>query len=302
MRKAVLVAALTAAVSMVVPASAGAWAAGPLPTQAVQGGPGQGDTWEQRAGDDGLAVIGLTTGQQLVEFRTGAPSKPWQLGKVSGLKKDTKLVGIDFRVQNAKLYGVGDKGGIYTLNTRNAKAAKVSQLTVGLAGTFFGVDFNPAANRLRVISDTGQNLRHNIDDPAAPRTTTVDTPLTNPTTPPSSAKGVTGAAYTNNDLDADTATALFDIDTTNDRVSLQSPANSGTLAPTGNLGVNAGPNAGFDIYFSHRARTNQGFAALSVNGAYRFYEVNVLTGQAEEVGAFPKNHQVTDVALPLNQS
>ncbi|MFE3379467.1 DUF4394 domain-containing protein [Streptomyces anulatus] len=302
MRKAVLVAALTAAVSMVVPVSAGAWAAGPLPTQAVQGGPGPGDTGEQKAGDNGLAVIGLTSGQRLVEFRTGAPSKPWQLGKVSGLKKDTKLVGIDFRVQNTKLYGVGDKGGIYTLNTRNAKAAKVSQLTVALAGKFFGVDFNPAANRLRVISDTGQNLRHNIDDPAAPRTTTVDGPLTNPTMPPSSAKGVTGAAYTNNDLNADTATALFDIDTTNDRVSLQSPANAGNLAPTGNLGVNAGPNAGFDIYFSHRARTNQGFAALSVNGAYRFYEVNVLTGQAEGIGAFPRNHQVTDVALPLNQS
>lgn len=302
MRKAVLVAAMTAAVSMAVPASAGAWAAGPLPTQAVQSGSGPGDQWEQRAADDGLTVIGLTAGQRLVEFRSGEPSKPWQLGKVSGLKKDTKLVGIDFRVQNAKLYGVGDKGGIYTLNTRNGKAAKVSQLTVAPAGKFFGVDFNPAANRLRVISDTGQNLRHNIDDPAAPRTTTVDGSLTNPTMPPSSAKGVTGAAYTNNDLNADTATALFDIDTTNDRVSLQSPANAGNLAPTGNLGVTAGPNAGFDIYFSHRARTNQGFAALSVNGAYRFYEVNVLTGQAEGIGAFPRNHQVTDVALPLNQS
>jgi hypothetical protein len=39
---------------------------------------------------------------------------------------------------------------------------------VALQGTRFGVDFNPAANRLRVISDLGQNLRHNIDDPAAP--------------------------------------------------------------------------------------------------------------------------------------
>ncbi|MFD9850161.1 DUF4394 domain-containing protein, partial [Streptomyces parvus] len=82
----------------------------------------------------------------------------------------------------------------------------------------------------------------------------------------------------------------------------QSPANSGTLAPTGNLGVNAGPNAGFDIYFSHRAQSNHGFAALSVGGAYRFYEVDVLTGRAEGLGSFPRNHQVTDVALPLNQS
>ncbi|MFJ9885423.1 DUF4394 domain-containing protein [Streptomyces sp. NPDC091287] len=302
MRKAVLAVALTAAVSSVVPASAGAWAVGPSPDRTAQEASGPRKADERRAADDGLAVIGLTTGQRLVEFRTGDPSRPWQLGKVSGLKKDTKLVGIDFRVQNTKLYGVGDKGGIYTLNTRNAKAAKVSQLTVALAGTFFGVDFNPAANRLRVISDTGQNLRHNIDDPAAPRTTTVDGPLTNPTTPPSSAKGVTGAAYTNNDLNADTATALFDIDTTNDRVSLQSPANAGSLAPTGNLGVNAGPNAGFDIYFSHRNRTNHGFAALSVNGAYRFHDVNILTGRAQSIGSFPKNHQVTDVALPLNQS
>ncbi|WP_435855038.1 DUF4394 domain-containing protein [Streptomyces massasporeus] len=37
------------------------------------------------------------------------------LGKVTGLARDTKLVGIDFRVQNEKLYGVGDKGGIYSV-------------------------------------------------------------------------------------------------------------------------------------------------------------------------------------------
>ncbi|MBK6044681.1 DUF4394 domain-containing protein [Streptomyces sp. MBT55] len=280
MRAVVVTVALAAAVSSVVPASAGAWAAAPSSDRTSREGSGPGEAGQRAAVDGDLTVIGLTTGQRLVGFRTGEPSRPWQLGKVSGLKKDTKLVGIDFRVQNTKLYGVGDKGGIYTLDTRNAKAAKVSQLTVALTGTYFGVDFNPAANR----------------------TTTADTPLTNPTTPPSTAKGVTGAAYTNNDLNAETATSLFDIDTTNDRVSLQSPANSGTLAPTGNLGVNAGPNAGFDIYFSHRTRTNHGFAALSVNGAYRFYDVNLLTGQAVSVGAFPKAHQVTDVALPLNQS
>lgn len=89
-------------------------------------------------------------------------------------------------MQNGKLYGVGNLGGIYTLSTRSRDGTKVGQLTVALQGTRFGVDFNPAANRLRVISDTGQNLRHNIDDPAAPTTTTVDGTLTYPpaTTPP----------------------------------------------------------------------------------------------------------------------
>ncbi|WP_327304048.1 DUF4394 domain-containing protein [Streptomyces sp. NBC_01298] len=249
-----------------------------------------------------LTAIGLTSDQRLVEFMVDRPAKTMSIGKVSGLKGDTKIVGIDFRVQNEKLYGVGDKGGVYTLSTGNAKAMKVSQLTVALAGARFGVDFNPAANRLRVISDTGQNLRHNIDDNAAPLTTTVDGPLTNPTTPPSTAMGVTGAAYTNNDLNAATATSLFDIDTTADRVSLQSPANAGTLAPTGTFGVNAGPDAGFDIYFAPKQGTNQGFATLNTGNTFRLYGINLLTGAAHDMGAFPKDRQVTDIALPLNQN
>ncbi|MFD4247000.1 DUF4394 domain-containing protein [Streptomyces sp. NPDC058525] len=249
-----------------------------------------------------LSVIGLTNDQRLVAFDVTKPSKAGSLGKVSGLSGDTKLIGIDFRVQNERLYGVGDRGGIYTLNTTNAKAVKVSQLTVALAGTAFGVDFNPAANRLRVISNTGQNLRHNIDDAAAPLTTTVDGPLTNATTPPSAAMGVTGAAYTNNDLDAATATSLFDLDTMADRISLQSPANAGTLAPTGNLGVNAALDAGFDIYYNPAAGTNHGFAAIGNNsGAYRLYAVDVLTGKATDKGSIPSGYQVTDLALPINQ-
>ncbi|MEU9237206.1 DUF4394 domain-containing protein [Streptomyces subrutilus] len=248
-----------------------------------------------------LSAIGLTSDQRLVEFDVNKPSTTWSLGRISGLSGDTKLVGIDFRVQNERLYGVGDRGGIYTLNTNNANARKVSQLTVALAGTAFGVDFNPAANRLRVISNTGQNLRHNIDDAAAPLTTTVDGTLTNPTMPPSTAMGVTGAAYTNNDLSAATATTLFDLDTVADRISLQSPANAGTLAPTGNLGVDAALDAGFDIYFNPAAGTNHGFAAIGTGGAYRLYSVDVLTGKANGKGAFPKTYQVTDLALPVNQ-
>ncbi|MGW0915401.1 DUF4394 domain-containing protein [Streptomyces sp. NPDC002784] len=248
----------------------------------------------------GLTAVGLTGDQRLLEFDVDAPGRAWPLGKVSGLSKDTKLVGIDFRVQDGKLYGVGDRGGIYTLNTR-AKATKVSQLTVALSGTAFGVDFNPAANRLRVISDTGQNLRHNIDDAAAPLTTVVDGTLTNPTTPPSTARGVTGAAYTNNDRSAATATTLFDLDTMADRISLQSPANAGTLAPVGNLGVDAALDAGFDIYFKKSTGTNHGFATIKTGGTYRLHAVNVLTGAATHKGAFPKKYQVTDLALPIDQ-
>ncbi|UIX34736.1 DUF4394 domain-containing protein [Streptomyces sp. GQFP] len=256
-----------------------------------------------------LNAVGLTADQRLVTFRVDRPGRAVPLGKVNGLHGDTRLIGIDYRVQNNKLYGVGDRGGIYTVREIGAKATKVSQLSVPLQGSSFGVDFNPAANRLRVISDTGQNLRHNIDDPAgapAAGTTATDGVLTNPPVPPATsgatATGVTAAAYTNNDLDATTATTLFDVDTVNDQVSIQSPANAGNLAPTGKLGVDAAPaGAGFDIYSSNRSGTNTGYAVLRVGGAQRLYQVNLLNGSVQRAGTFDADRPVVDLALPLRQ-
>lgn len=255
-------------------------------------------------------VAGLTTTGDLVVFRADRPGDVERAGRISGLRGDRKAVGIDYRVQNGKLYAVGDKGGVYTLDSR-ARATKVSQLTVALKGKAFGVDFNPAANRLRVISDTGQNLRHNLDDPnGAPARgkTAADGTLTNPPVPPATtgatATGVTAAAYTNNDLNAATATTLFDLDTMGDQVSAQSPANAGNLAPTGKLGVDAATDAGFDIYSMLRngvTVSNTPYATIKVRGAYRFYTVNALTGMAHLVGTFPAGRQVSDIAVQLDR-
>src|SRR6266511_4548638 len=80
-------------------------------------------------------------------------------------------------------------------------------------GTWFDVDFNPAANRLRGISDRGQNLRHNLDDPTGPPTRG-HSGRHRPDHPPATevTSGVTGAAYHNNDGDPDTATTLFTLE------------------------------------------------------------------------------------------
>jgi hypothetical protein len=262
----------------------------------------------ERSFDPGraLRVVGLTEDQRLVTFRSGSPSRVTTVGRIFGLEGDRSLVGIDYRVQDGKLYGVGDRGGVYTISTRNASVIKRSQLTVALAGRFFAVDFNPAANRLRVVSDTGQNLRHNVDDPAglpAAGTTATDGALTYPPAT-NAATGVTGAGYTNNDLDPGTATTLFDIDSNLDQTAVQSPANAGALAPTGKLLVDAGSNVGFDVYSGLRdgtAVSNTGFATLMVNGRYGLYQIGLLTGSAKLAGTFPSRHQVVDLAIRLNQ-
>lgn len=255
----------------------------------------------------GLWVVGLTADQRLVKFRAKAPHVLRPIGKVWGLQKpDRSLVGIDFRVQDGQLYGLADGGGIYTIDTHSAQATFVSRLTVALNGNYFGVDFNPAANALRIVSDTGQNLRHPFAGPLQFQTQTDDPLDYPPPTPPNTsgptALGVAGAAYTNNDLDTNTATTLFDIDTTLNQVAIQSPPNNGSLAATGALGVDPDAPVGFDIYTVLRkgsAAKNFGFATLVVNGNTGFYRVDLLTGKASLVANL--NRKVVDIAIPLDQ-
>ncbi|MFI5672878.1 DUF4394 domain-containing protein [Streptomyces sp. NPDC051704] len=82
---------------------------------------------------------------------------------------------------------------------------------------------------------------------------------------------------------------------------MNAPQAPGTLAPTGNLGANAGSDAGFDMYFSPRRGINHGFAALNTGSTLRLYGINLLTGAACDLGVFGEDRQVTDLALPLNQ-
>ncbi|EIV94647.1 DUF4394 domain-containing protein [Frankia sp. QA3] len=299
-RAAALTAALAAGIVAAVPGLAGVASADPVT-------PGDGAASARPGPHDGLRAIGLTTTGYLVRFDTDSPSRLVPIGPVTGLVGgDTSLIGIDYRVQNGRLYGVGNLGGIYVINPLNAVAIRVSRLTVLPSGTAFGVDFNPAANRLRIISNTGQNLRHNIDDQTGTPpigTTVADTPLTYPPAV-GAVTGLAGAAYTNNDLDPSTSTTLFGIDTALGQVDVDSPANAGQLVPTGQLGLPVGGNAGFDIYTQRsngRAVGNRAFATLLVGTSYRLAEVDPLTGRVRNRGTFPRNAQVADIAIPLIQ-
>ncbi|MEO3790723.1 DUF4394 domain-containing protein [Nonomuraea sp. B10E15] len=248
-----------------------------------------------------LRAYGITDdGRLMATFTTDKPEELNWVRRITGLVTDTFVIGIDFRVQDGKFYAVGNHGGIYTISlptgNQDVVVTKVSQLQMGLKGTAFGVDFNPAADRLRVISDNGQNLRHNLND----GTTVSDTSLSNG--PGSPASGVTAAAYTNNDLNGDTATTLFDVNTTTAQVVVQSPANNGLLAPTGALGMPVATNAGIDVYSdlsNGKTVSNSAFATLVVNGDATLNTVDLLTGAATPISdPFPLT--ITDIAVALD--
>ena len=244
-----------------------------------------------------VAVLLTGAGTSIVTYGI-ANNRVMNTRAVTGLTGDTSLVGIDYRVQNARMYGVGNAGGLYIVSTTGA-SNKIKQLTVPLDGTRFGVDFNPVANALRIISNTGQNLRQPFAD--IKLATVADGALNY--TAGVTATGVVAAAYTNNDIVDTSATTLFDIDAGLDQVAVQAPANSGSLSLTGKLGVDVSPNAGFDIFTTlgsdGRATGNDGYVVDSGATSTSFSTVQLLTGKLTSVATLQL--VATDIAVIIAQ-
>lgn len=257
-----------------------------------------------------LSVIGLSDTGTLISFKLSNPrGTTREIGSVSNLDMDTALIGIDFRVQDGLLYGVGNMGGIYTIDTTTAAVSLKHRLTVALDGTRFGVDFNPAANALRIISDTGQNLRQPFPAVGTQNPfvgTNMDTSLNGGAASPATVTGITAAGYTNNDLSTTTATTLFDINVTSGQVVVQSPANSGIVVATGSLVVpGLSGNASLDIHSdlneAGESVSNRAFAALATASGTSVYSVDLTSGRATQIGDVNAAYVLRDIALPLGQ-
>src|SRR5262249_3240104 len=68
------------------------------------------------------------------------------------------LIGIDVRPADSRLYGVSLTNDLYRIDPATGSAQLVATLTVPFdGGLASGVDFNPQADRLRLVSTRGQN-------------------------------------------------------------------------------------------------------------------------------------------------
>ncbi|MCD9853587.1 DUF4394 domain-containing protein [Epilithonimonas sp. JDS] len=204
------------------------------------------------------------------------PNKPEPVSKaITGLQNGEGILGIDFRPLNGQLYALGSSSRIYTINLGTGAATQVGSgtLSTPLIGTEFGFDFNPTVDRIRVVSDAGQNLRLNPIDGAV---AAVDG-IINPGTPT-----LSSAAYTDNFVGA-TTTSLFVIDHNSDKLYLQNPPNAGTLVERGALGINITSNNGFDI----GSTSQKAYLVATVGTETKIYTVNTTTGAATAVSNYP---------------
>ena len=259
-------------------------------------------------------IVALTDTGQLACIEGADTDATKVIGTLTGLESNETLVGIDYRspfkdaggVSNnvpveGTLYGLGNLGGLYSINPSTAVATKKAQISVALAGTAFGIDFNPTVDRLRVVSNTGQNLRVNVDTGAA----LVDGGLVSGGT---TATGVAAAAYTNVDSDPATGTTLFDIDVNSDQLLVQNPPNDGVLVGIGApLGIDATGPVGFDLYSSVKdigggvltTTDLAGYATVATAAGRSLYQVSPFSGRLVNLGAL--GLPVRDIAIPLAQ-
>ncbi len=246
-------------------------------------------------------VFALTASNKLVSFNRDAPGTVRTNMAITGLQSGENLLGIDFRPADGQLYALGSSGRIYTINTASGAATMKSMLAAdaadttapftALAGADFGVDFNPQADRLRVVSNTGLNLRINVDSGATTTDGTINGGAAN--------AAVTAAAYTNS-FAGTASTSLYVLDSASDTLYLQNPPNNGTLSQPLALGVDAGAVNGMDI----DARTNTGYAVLTVGGARNLYSINLAatSSPANLLGAVGISEDIRGLALRTPQA
>lgn len=223
-------------------------------------------------------LFGIDANNGLYRFSSLGPSTINNTMTITGLQPGEKIVGIAYRLIDKKLYGVGNSSRLYTIDKVTGVATSIGgQFSPILAGTVFGVSFDPVTDRIRVVSDGDQNLRLN---PVTGAVALTDTPLSYADGDPNSGANpnlVTGA-YTNN-FDNATSTVLYAIDTDRDTLVKLNTADNGKINTVGALGLSIGQNAGLAI-----DNENMAWAALNTGaGPSALYKINLTTGSTSIV-------------------
>lgn len=256
-------------------------------------------------------VFGVTAAHELIRFNAGQPQKVLSRQKISGLASGDTIVGIDYRVARGVLYAMSSRGQLYTLDTATGALRTVGSApaVLPLAGPLFGFDFNPAADRIRVVGASGQNLRLHPDTGAV-----VDGDPTREGLQPDGALAyaagdinagksptVVAAGYTYNKQD-EKLTTNYAIDRRLGVLVMQgskegatpvvSP-NTGQLRTVGSLGLGELADASLDI----ADLSNAAFAALRTDTRTRLYQIDLDSGRARLIGTVGDGGALLGIAV-----
>lgn len=249
------------------------------------------------------AMFGLLSNGSLISFDSNTPGSVSTIS-LSGLGAGQTIQGIDFRPNTGQLYAFATTAGttgqpgtqsgqLYVLNTSTgvATAAGPSFVIASNPSAFFGVDFNPTVDRVRIVGSSGTNLRLNPVNGAIAAT---DPAVAYGSGDPNFGQSpfLVGAGYTNNFAGAATTT-LYVYDFGLDTFAIQNPT-TGVLTTVGSgSGITTLSGLiGFDISGGGGAF----FSASTVSGQTNLFGVNLGAGTVSLIGQIGNGLLVSDIA------
>lgn len=239
----------------------------------------------------GQEIHGLTGGA-IVRFSDRSPRRTTAI--VQRLFGSQAIVAIDFSPRDGQLYALDNAGGLYRMALDVGQQIEVGRIEGALIGSFYDIDFDPADGRLRIATDAGTHLLHDL---GTNRTQVL--PLLNNAGTPGTLIGTAGIAHGNNDTSAATASPLYLIDHERDRLARVDGATStvATIAPLAPARRFARPvttfgHVGFDILSrvdgSGRATADLAFVSLQPDDFTSpavVYRMDLATGRLTSLGS-----------------
>jgi hypothetical protein len=103
----------------------------------------------------------LSNNNTVFYFNARNLGSPIRSFTISGLPSGESIISIDYRPATGQLYGLGSSSRLYLINESTGLATPLgaAAFTPQIAGTSSSIDFNPTVDRIRLVSNNGQNLR-----------------------------------------------------------------------------------------------------------------------------------------------
>lgn len=221
-----------------------------------------------------VSFTALAEGNQLYFFEEGNLTAQASMQTISGLPSGEMILSIDYRPATGQLYALGSSSRLYLINENSGVATPLGAgpFTPAIEG-MASLDFNPTVDRIRLVSESGQNLRLHPETGAVVAT---DGRINGGMSPK-----IAAIAYTNS-VSGATSTTLYDIDISQDKLYKQNPPNDGGLEEVGSLGVDLEGAVDFDI----NPDNSQALAVGRSANESRLYSIDLNTGKASWVGVF----------------
>ncbi|MFC5623153.1 DUF4394 domain-containing protein [Algoriphagus winogradskyi] len=234
-----------------------------------------------------VSFTALTSDNMILVYNAQNLSAPSSSLAITGLGSGEMIVSIDYRPATGQLYALSSMSRIYHINENSgaATALGTGAFTPSVQGANPSLDFNPTVDRIRLVTESGQNLRLH---PELGTVVATDGSINGGMNPR------IGAVAYSNSFSGTTMTTLFDIDFEQDKLYKQVPPNDGGLEEVGELGVDFEGVGDMDL-------NPDNSVALAVNrkdDESRLYTIDLSTGKAMWIGTFTQ--PVVSIAFKTN--